>query len=138
MKQSILLSIFAMNVIAISCTPTLSGRLVTRAGDSIISSDASVNVTRLDKSGVANPMIVVPVSEDGEFKTELQPGTYLIESFVPDFSVASQRVEVGKDSLSLRLVLEKLLAPKPRAVGANLDVDAARGAGGAMLTPPQL
>jgi len=125
-------------MISASCAPTLSGRLVTRAGDAIISRDASVNVTRLDGASGESPMRVVVVSEDGEFKAELPPGNYLVESFVPEFSMASQRVEVGTSAVNLRFVLEKLPASKPSAVGANIDVDAARGAGGATLTPPQM
>jgi hypothetical protein len=125
-------------VILSSCAPSLSGRLVTRNGDAIISSDAAVNVTPLDKKSEAGAPAIVPVSADGEFKAELKPGIYLVESFVPDFSVASQRIEIGKSPVSLRLILEKLPATKPRPVGANMDIDAARGAGGAVLTPPQL
>jgi len=120
------------------CTPTLSGQLVTRAGDPIISDDAAVNVTRLDKGGTEASTMVVEVSDSGEFKAELPPGSYLVESFVPDFSLTSQRVEIGKHKVSLRLVLERVSAPAPGSIGAHLKVEPNRGPGGATLTPPQL
>lgn len=121
-----------------ACTPSLTGRLVTRTGDAVVSGEAAVNVTRLDKAGLDPATVVVPVSGDGEFKADLPPGTYLVESFVPDFTMTSQRVELGKTKVSLRLVLEKLPAAVPGTVGVNLKVEPTRGAGDATLTPPQL
>ena len=121
-----------------SCTPSLSGRLVMRNGDPVVSTDGSVNATRLEKSSSSNSVRVIALSDDGSFSAELQAGTYLIETFVPDYTIGSQRVTIGKSPVELRFVLEKIPMEKPRPIGTNFEVDAARGPGAASLTPPQL
>lgn len=124
-----------------ACAPTLSGRLVSKSGDPIAATDGTVNITRLTKGSInksKQEIHVVELTGSGEFKTSLGPGTYLVETFIPDYSTVSQRVIFETSSLELRFVLERLPLVKPRAVGANLEVDAARGAGAATLTPPQL
>ena len=130
--------IFIAVLIAGSCAPSLSGILVTRSGDPVISNEASVNITPLDRKSSETALAVVPVSDSGEFQADLRPGSYLVESFVPDYSVVSQRVVVNGDSTKMRMVLERLPESKPQPVGPNMDVDSARGAGGVSLMPPHL
>jgi hypothetical protein len=123
-----------------SCAPTLAGRLIGPGGEIVTSPDARVNVTSLASAADAEPVIhVTTVDSSGRFSTDegLGDGEWLIEALVPGYAVSSARIKAPhKDELKLTLT------PMPRSkaapVGANPDVKAGRGAGGATLTPPQL
>ena len=83
--------------------------------------------------------MILSVGRDGRFQADeaLPDGDYLIEALVPGYSLESQRVSVGKTK-EVELTLKALDQAKPTAIGANLDGEIGRGAGGATLTPPQL
>ena len=123
----------------VSCAPTLSGKLEGQTSE-LSPSEARVNVTRLDGEKGAEPRtIVIDVEPNGEFSTDedLPEGSYLVEALVPGYKLVSERVEIN-ESKEVKFKLTPLSAPKPRAIGTNVDVDMGRGSGAATLTPPNL
>lgn len=132
--------VLGLSLAMTSCAPTLAGRLVGPGGEIVTSPDARVNVTSLANSAEADPVVLVTtVDRSGRFSTDkgLGDGEWLVEALVPGYSVTSTKIKAPhKDELKLTLT------PMPRSkaapVGANPDVPAGRGAGGATLTPPQL
>jgi hypothetical protein len=120
-----------------ACAPTLAGQLRSADGQPLATTDARVNVVSL---APADPQaVVVGVEANGSFEVDesLPPGPYLVEAIVPGYGLASQRVAIGEQK-AVELQLTKLPPAKAPTIGANMEGDAARGAGGATLTPPSL
>lgn len=125
-----------------ACAPGLSGQLVSSDGKLAVSSDAKVNVTRLDGAATDEPTVSVfigEVSSDGAFAVTLQAaeGEYLVEAVVPGYAVASQKINLN-DGNTIMLQIEPVGKPKASTISTNMGADTAVGAGGATLTPPNL
>jgi hypothetical protein len=120
-----------------ACAPTLAGQLRAADGQPFATSDARVNVVSLAPTDPK--AVVVGVETDGSFAVDdsLAPGPYMVEAIVPGYGLVSQRVTVGEQK-AVELQLTRLPPTKAPTIGANLEGDAARGAGGATLTPPNL
>jgi len=123
-----------------ACAPTLAGHLKGPGGEPVFGPEARVNIQPLDEAAEPGSTVVVTVDGSGAFTTdaELKPGPYLVEALVPGYGVASRKVTIGSDSEPVELKLAPLAKTKAKAIGANVDADGGRGAGGATLTPPSL
>jgi hypothetical protein len=124
--------------LATGCAPTLSGKLTAEDGELTPSSDARVNVVPISPAA-GDKAVVVAVASDGTFSTreELPAGDYLVEALVPGYAVASRRVKIG-DGEAVDLTLKRVGSDRAPTIGINAEGDGGRGAGGAMLTPPNL
>lgn len=122
-------------VLLSGCAPSLAGVIKDTEGKLVSSPSATVNVSSLN----GDASVILTVDRDGRFQTDeaLPDGDYLIEALVPGYSLESQRVSVGTTK-EVELTLRALDQTKPAAIGANMDGEIGRGAGGATLTPPQL
>lgn len=140
MSKSAPLLLLATLGLAAACAPTLAGHLKGPNGEPITGAEARVNIQPLDDAAEPGSTVVVTVDGDGAFATDasLKPGPYLVEALVPGYGVASRKVTVGEDGEPLVLKLSPLAKTKAKAIGANVEADGARGAGGATLTPPSL
>ena len=130
------------SIIVASCSTTLSGTLTSENGEKgelVVTPEARVNVTSLASKDEPAKILLLNVSNDGEFytKEKLEPGLYLIEALVPGYKTASVKVNIPATE-DIRLSLSPLKTMEPSAIDVNLDNDAGKGAGAATLTPPEL
>lgn len=138
-KHSVIVATFALTALCAGCVSTLSGKLVGPGGSLVVSPEARVNITPLDVGEDSAATVVVDVDSEGAFYTraDLAPGVYSVEALVPGFKITSENVDIRKTrEVELRMI--PVVTPKVAPVGANVDLDVGRGAGGAELTPPQL
>lgn len=121
------------------CAPTLAGQLKGPDGQVVTGPDARVNIVSLAGGDGEAVVQSVEVDKAGEFATSeaLQPGDYLVEALVPGYALASKTVRVGETRL-VELTLTPVASVKAATTRANGGLDAARGGGDAMLTPPSL
>ena len=133
--MSVCLRIGFLTVLLASCAPTLAGVVQDGDGKPIQTQAGTVNVSSL----TSNDSFVLSVGPDGKFATEVDipPGEYLVEALVPGYELQSKKYTVGEEG-DLVLQLQPLAKGRPSAIGANLDGEVSRGAGGATLTPPKL
>lgn len=127
--------LFWISLLAVGCSPTLSGHLSTTTGEPVTASEARVNVSNLND----DQSIILSVEKNGRFSTrqDLPKGEYLVEALVPGYKIESKRVKLGADApLNIELKLQPLERTRTRSTSANLDAPEGRGAGGATLTPP--
>ena len=119
-----------------SCVPTLAGVVKSTEGEIVVSPEARVNITSLVPVGERH-MTSVKVEQNGKFSTRdpLPEGDYLIEALVPGYGVTSKKIHIGHKS-DITLLLQPAGLQKSSTIGVNIQVDQARGAGGAILTPP--
>lgn len=119
-----------------ACVPTLAGVVKATDGDIVVSPEARVNITSLVSVGERH-MTSLKVEQNGKFSTRdpLPEGDYLIEALVPGYGVTSKKIHIGQKS-DVTLLLQPAGLQKSSTIGVNMQVDQARGAGGAILTPP--
>ncbi len=118
------------------CVPTLAGVVKSTEGEINVSPEARVNITSLVAVGERH-MTSIKVEQNGKFSTRdpLPEGDYLIEALVPGYGVTSKKIHIGQKS-DVTLMLQPANLQKSSAIGVNMQGDHARGAGGAILTPP--
>lgn len=128
--------IFASLLSPVGCVPTLAGIVKSTEGEMVVSSDARINITSLAAVGEKH-MTSVKVDESGKFSTRdpLPEGDYLVEALVPGYGVTSKKIHIGQKG-DVTLLLQPVSHQRSPGIGANLQGDQARGAGGATLTPP--
>lgn len=129
-------SILAVFLFLWACAPTLAGIVKSTEGEIVVSSEARVNITSLVPVGERH-MTSLKVEQNGKFSTRdsLPEGDYLIEALVPGYGVTSKKIHLGHKS-DVTLLLQPAGLQKSSTIGVNMQVDQARGAGGAILTPP--
>jgi len=122
-----------------SCATSISGRIASHPQHPWKTTEARVNISRIAGEGSAPAPTVLEPDSSGAFKVRgyFPPGTYLIEALVPGFKIASKTVKID-EAKGLVFQLSPAPAARPGTIGANLDVDAGRGAGAATLWPPEL
>ena len=130
---------FTLSGLFSACSTTISGKITDFDGQPIDSSEARVNITRLDGDVQTSSVYVIEVSEEGEFhlNEDLQLGDYFIEALAPGYKAFSTKINL-KESEEIILTLKRSGNAKASTIGTHVDVEAGRGEGEATLTPPDL
>ncbi len=117
------------------CKTTVSGKIVSPEGDSLVFSEGKINISSLSHKSFSE---VVDIRSDGSFEShhDISPGDYLVEPLIPGFQSTSMKVSIQSDK-ELTIYARPTSSSSQHMIGTNHNFKEDLGSGDAVINPPK-